>query len=95
MAFRDLPMSSDLLTFPTRAQIQDYLISYARTFDLYRHIKLRTAVRRLYHSSNGKRRWTVEYASTEGGVEKMEVDFVSCANGHYADGWIPPTPGLG
>jgi cation diffusion facilitator CzcD-associated flavoprotein CzcO len=98
MAFRSLPMPLSLPLFPTRAQIQAYLVSYATTFDLYPYIRFRTTVRRLYQpidsSAAGGRRWMIEYAGTDGKLEEMGVDYVCCANGHYADGWIPAVPGL-
>lgn len=94
MAFRSLPMPSTFATFPTRAEIQSYLVSYAKTFDLYPYIKLQTTVRRLYRPSTGGRRWTIEYAGKDGQGHEVGLDFVCCANGHYADGWIPQVPGL-
>lgn len=94
MAFRSLPMPESLPIFPTRAQIQEYLISYAKTFDLYPYIKFNTSVTRLrYSPPDSARRWSIEYKGDEG-CNVIQVDCVCCANGHYADGWIPPTPGL-
>lgn len=93
MAFRSLATSSSLPTFPTRAQIQDYLITYAKTFDLYPHIQFQTTVQRLYRPSDQEAGWVIEYADKTG-QGSIEVDYVCCANGHYADGWIPQTPGL-
>lgn len=113
MAFRDLPMPSGLPTFPSRAQTQAYLETYARTFDLHRHIRFNTTMRRLYRKSipsssasasssssssphrlpSNTRRWIVEYSGPDG-ADQDEFDFVCCANGHYADGWIPEIPGL-
>lgn len=95
MAFRALPMDSSLPTFPTRAQIQTYLERYAQTFDLYPHIKFNTTVRRLHQSpEKAGRRWIIEYVNRQGEEGVTEVDYVCCANGHYADGWIPVVPGL-
>jgi cation diffusion facilitator CzcD-associated flavoprotein CzcO len=94
MAFRSLPMLDSLPIFPTRAQIQEYLILYAKTFDLYPYIKFNTSVRRLSYSKPVEaRRWSIEYVGEEG-CSEIQVDYVCCSNGHYEDGWIPSTPGL-
>lgn len=124
--------------FPPRAEVQDYLEAYARTYDLYRHIRFRTKVLRVYLSEGVSghakgRRWTVVSRTmdpsdrsqevngisvangarengNDGGLKENgidgsdargdkvgvveEFDYICCANGHYADTWIPEIPGL-
>lgn len=82
------------------ATVLSYLQSYATHFDLHQYIRFNTKVERLYHtpssSSKPPRRWTIGYGPfREGGSEGLETfDYVTVANGHYSDSWIPPIPGL-
>ena len=104
MSFRDFPFPDEgplyphyrgcLPTLPRSslivpASVLTYLQSYARAFDLERHIRFNTPVRRLYLSPDYERRWTIE--SRRG---KETYDFVTVANGHYSDVWVPEIAGL-
>lgn len=91
----ELPFSmacSDRFT----GMVQRYLEDYATHFDLRRHIRFHTRVKRLYQLDPGASAgyWMIESAGP-GGERREEVfDSVCVANGHYSDGWIPDVPGL-
>ena len=53
-AFSDLPYAPELDLHPAAEQIHDYLLRYAATFDLHRHLRLATPVRNLEAG------WTVD-----------------------------------
>lgn len=91
MAYRDLTFPSDTNPIPTAAQIGGYLREYATTFDLRSHIRFQTRCTRLQYGTS--RRWRVDADGPDGHVSE-EYDFVSVANGHYADPWIPEMPNI-
>ncbi|WVR04176.1 hypothetical protein IAU60_001176 [Kwoniella sp. DSM 27419] len=100
MSYRGHPFPEGTALFPDRAVIQKYLESFADSYDLRQDVRFGTRVERVYLTPSGSggkspRRWTIESASVSGGDRRVdEYDFVSVANGHYSDGWIPSIPGL-
>ncbi|TDL22864.1 FAD/NAD(P)-binding domain-containing protein [Rickenella mellea] len=87
MAFpgHSFPPSTPL--FPVAAVVEEYLRSYARTFDLLRHITLKTTVTSA--AWNGAS-WTVE--TSDGAVNNF--DRLIIANGHYRVPAYPDAQGL-
>ncbi|KAK4689203.1 hypothetical protein P7C73_g898, partial [Tremellales sp. Uapishka_1] len=75
-----------------------YLQEYARDNNLLSYIQFSTCVTRLYHTparASPSRKWTIESENTQTSQkESQEFDYVSVANGHYSDSWIPEIPGL-
>jgi cation diffusion facilitator CzcD-associated flavoprotein CzcO len=95
MSFRDhlFPHSTPL--FPTAAQVQDYLVSYAKKFSLRPYIRFETTVERLYRDGE---EWVIE-SSARTGLERKEgrvdrFDKVVVANGHYEEVHVPVIPGI-
>ncbi|KZS96325.1 FAD/NAD(P)-binding domain-containing protein [Sistotremastrum niveocremeum HHB9708] len=89
MAFQSHHFPPETPLFPRASVVLEYLKSYASTFDLYPHIRLKTAVRNV--------RWVKETSKFE--VELSDgltrsFDKVIVANGHYSLPYFPPTPGL-
>ena len=88
MSFRDHTFKEGSPLFPDRAQVQEYLESYADKFNLRPHIRFSTPVLRLYKDEDTCQ-WIIETKDGESRWDRVVV-----ANGHYEDTWIPPIPGL-
>lgn len=76
--FTDFPMPSHLPAYPDHRQCLDYLRSYARHFDLDRHIRLHSEVERIVPVGGPGDGWIVHVA----GSEPRRYDGVVIANGH-------------
>lgn len=99
----DLPMPESYPEWPSGAQVQAYLESYATLFDLRPHLRLSTevvAVEQLHDQQQAPAaaadgpvmRWRV--TSRHEGVEDSEdFDFVVVANGIFSTPAIPEWPG--
>jgi len=83
MQFRDFPMPLDYPDYPRHDLIARYFESYARTFDLHRHIRFETRVVNAAPRTQGGFRLTL------GGGETAEFDALVVANGHH---WDPAWP---
>ncbi|KAK8861227.1 hypothetical protein IAR55_002046 [Kwoniella newhampshirensis] len=98
MSYRGYTFPEGTPTFPDRAMVEQYLQSFAAHYNLLPYIRFNTRVQRLYltpNQSSKSRRWTVEsVSSVDNELKSDEFDFVSVANGHYTDGWIPDIEGL-
>ena len=85
--YRDFPMPDHYPLFPSRAQVERYLASFADAFDLRRHIRFTTAVESIEPEGvDGIGGWTV--ATSDG--ESEHFDAVIVANGHLWDPAAPP-----
>ncbi|KAL7419479.1 monooxygenase [Cryptotrichosporon argae] len=93
MSLRGFPFADDVPLFAKSDHIHSYLRDYAAAHDLLRHIRFETRVERLHRAPGSARRWTIE-SSGPAGRRIDEFDFVSVANGHYSDAWIPAWPGF-
>ncbi|ORY27654.1 hypothetical protein BCR39DRAFT_537734 [Naematelia encephala] len=92
MSFRDFSFPEGTTLFPDQPTVLAYLQVYARHFNLLPHIRFNTRVDRLYRADD---RWSIEStSSSRSGSELEHFDFVSIANGHYSDVWVPPVPDL-
>ena len=79
----------DLTIFPSRQDIEEYLISYA---DKFRHlIKFSTQVKGIrLRRAGGKDQWDVETSSTVTGESTTKTfDAVVVASGHFSTPYIP------
>ena len=85
--YTDFPMPRDFPPYPSHRQALRYLRSYARHFDLYRHIKLQTSVERVERNGDG---WDVFLS---GEAEPKKYRGVVIANGHHWDPQQPEYPG--
>ncbi|KAL7419903.1 monooxygenase [Cryptotrichosporon argae] len=96
MAFRNFPFPNGTSLFPDSQTVLSYLESYATSLGLTQHIRFNTRVERVARTPGASgRRWTVESVDAAGARETETFDYVSVANGHYSDSWIPPIEGLG
>ncbi|APA13535.1 hypothetical protein SS1G_07828 [Sclerotinia sclerotiorum 1980 UF-70] len=94
MCFSDRPFRSDSLLFPTREDVQEYLIHYSGEV---RHlIRFSEQVQNIrLEPENGQDRWEITSKSTITNNEIKETyDAVVIANGHYSVPFIPDVPGI-
>ena len=96
MSYRTEPFPEDIPVFPHASEVCTYLQTCAEKWDIQKHIRFNTAVRRVRKSAfgNGKA-WSVDVENLQDGtMESKEYDFVSVANGHYEKANLPEIPGL-
>ena len=84
--YTDYPMPAEYPDYPSHEQVWEYLRSYARRFDLYKHIEFGTAVERI-EPADGL--WQV----TLTGGQRRTYRGVVIANGHNWDPQRPQYPG--
>lgn len=91
-AYFDYPMPDDYPDYPDNRQVLAYHRSFARAYDLYRHIQFNTPVRSVeklaQHKASGER-WLVTLAN--GG--QLQYGSVVCASGITWDPVMPDLPG--
>ncbi|KAI9047313.1 hypothetical protein LZ554_008760 [Drepanopeziza brunnea f. sp. 'monogermtubi'] len=94
MQFSDQDFPEDSLLFPSRQDVQAYLVKYSQ--DIRHLISLSTQVENVMLSQeNGQDLWTLVAKSTITGERTTkEYDAVCVANGHYSVPWIPDVPGI-
>lgn len=94
MRFTDLSFPPECLLFPTRQDVQEYLIQYSQGIrDLISFSSQVVDVRLL--GGNGKDRWGVTVKSTiTGESTQNEYDAVLVSCGHYSVPFIPSVPGI-
>jgi cation diffusion facilitator CzcD-associated flavoprotein CzcO len=94
MQYSDQDFLPESLLFPTREDVQDYLIRYSQ--DLRHLIKFTTQIEDLSLSrGNDEDIWSLTVRSTIGGKPtKNEYDAIVVANGHYSVPFIPWVPGI-
>ena len=83
MEYQDHPMRKNIPAYPSHAEIHRYFDDYAKHFELYRHIRLRTRVERAHRREDGA--WEI---TTDSGATS-EFDVLVVANGHH---WDPRWP---
>ncbi|KAK4680220.1 monooxygenase [Podospora pseudoanserina] len=95
MPFTDFPFSDDLLIFPSRDDVQDYLVQYSQ--DIRHLISFSTEVKdvRLRTDAKGKDQWDVDVLSLRTGeLTTATYDAVVVASGHYSIIYIPDMKGI-
>jgi cation diffusion facilitator CzcD-associated flavoprotein CzcO len=94
MQYSDQEFLSTSLLFPSREDVQDYLIKYAQ--DVRHLVRFSTQVEDVGLSrEDGNDRWDLTARSTiTGRVTKNEYDALVVANGHYSVPFIPSVPGI-
>jgi dimethylaniline monooxygenase (N-oxide forming) len=91
--FPDWPMPASYPDMPSGAQIQQYLESYARHFDLTSRIQLRCKVNELVPGAEGKG-WVVHYTDeSRGAREERAFDYLVIATGLYSNPNMPALEG--
>ncbi|OKL59424.1 hypothetical protein UA08_05064 [Talaromyces atroroseus] len=83
-AFSDFPFNEDADTFPTAAQILQYLEDYASNFGLQEYYNLSTKVLRMQYSENNQKPWTVTVQDLKSGkVRTQHFDKICIATGAF------------
>jgi cation diffusion facilitator CzcD-associated flavoprotein CzcO len=94
MSFSDLEFSSESLLFPTRQDVQSYLIQYSQHV---RHlIKFSTQVEDIRQALwTDRLQWKLTSKSTiTNEQEQAYYDAIVVSNGHYSVPFIPAVPGI-
>ncbi|KAK2593016.1 monooxygenase [Conoideocrella luteorostrata] len=88
MKFSDLDFPPDSWIFPSRHDIQDYIIEYSQ--DVRDLIKFRCRVKNVHlRTEGGNDRWQLKAQSDIEGVVDETFDAVVVANGHYSTPFVP------
>ncbi|KAJ8104402.1 flavin monooxygenase-like protein [Lipomyces tetrasporus] len=90
--FTDFPVPDDMPVFLSASQVSDYLKSYAQNFDLYRHIRFNTEVRKVERDADNTK-WQL-YLSGEKGEEVIDYDKVVFCSGLTALSRVPNIEGI-
>lgn len=94
-AFSDFPMPAHYPEFPTGQQIYDYLVAYARHFEIYDRIRPKCRVIGIGARDDGKPGWRVRVGRREAGEDTADdFDFVVICNGVFSLANTPEFPGL-
>lgn len=86
-ALPDLPMPKHFPEWPSGAQVQQYLETYARSFGLLDRTRLSTEVVSAELDEGGPR-WTLRTRGP-GGDREETADFLVVANGIFSDPFVP------
>ncbi|XP_069693152.1 uncharacterized protein [Periplaneta americana] len=92
MPFPDFPFHDTETSFVHHTDVLKYLKEYAKHYDLYKNIRLRTIVKKVSPTStqNGKTTWSVVVEDVEGKEEEhLQFDAIMVCNGHYSVPYIP------
>lgn len=100
MMFPDFPFDPQLNSFLPHQEVQRYLETYCRSYDIRPHIRFNTAVEKVkpvvVATEEEEERTTWEVTSSDlSGRQKTETfDSVFVCSGHYSDPHIPHIPGI-
>lgn len=94
MQFSDFPFPDQLPSFMDHWAVQRYLVDYAETHHLIRHVRFGTRVQAVEPlSTDVWSRYRVTFATAlNGGPHSLEFDAVCVCNGHYTTPQIPAEP---
>jgi cation diffusion facilitator CzcD-associated flavoprotein CzcO len=94
MPFSDLAFPDDTLIFPSREDVQEYLVRYSR--DVRHLIQFSTQVKDVrLRQVEGKDQWDVDVVRLRTGeISTATYDAVVVASGHYAVTYIPDVKGI-
>ena len=84
--YEDYPFRPEVSDYPSHEELRNYFQSYAKYFNLYRHIQFNTLVKSCVRLDNGH--WEVTTIKDENEHVEIFTDLVVC-NGHH---WEPKYP---
>ncbi|MCE0764596.1 NAD(P)/FAD-dependent oxidoreductase [Pseudonocardia kujensis] len=90
-SFSDYPMPKSYPEWPTGAQVQEYLASYAAAFGVDRVLRLETTVDAVVPDGPG---WSVTSSRAGAGSVTESYDRVIVANGVFCEPAVPQYPGV-
>lgn len=92
-ALSDFPYPKGTPEWPSGEQVQHYLASYAKQFDLDPLIELNTEVRQASPTGNGQH-WTLTVYNRHTGQERQQLfDYVVVCNGIFSEPMVPDYEG--
>lgn len=95
MAFRDTPFPPGTPLFPQRAQVLDYLETFARDAGILQYVRLHTEVERVAREAKNPSRWRVSSKSLATGARSdEEFDYVVAASGRCSTPNVPNVVGV-
>lgn len=86
--YTDFPYPEDTVPFPEASKVQEYLESYAKHFDLVKHIRLSTKVTKVVRNASDTK-WTVHSTRNDGTETQIDFDKVAVCWGEWG---IPKMP---
>ncbi|TDH28592.1 K+ transport protein [Segetibacter sp. 3557_3] len=90
-AYSDFPMPAHYPLWPSGAQVQAYLESYAAAFDISRHIRFNTQVTDLRYEHG---RWLMRINNVDNtNAGTLTFDFVAICTGTFHKPYVPEYPG--
>src|SRR6186713_869892 len=92
-AFSDLDYPAGTSVYPTNQDVRAYLQRYVETFDLGRHLHVRSCVEHLAAAPDGQG-WQLTLSADGRAPETVVYPKVVIANGRYHKPQIPAVPGL-
>lgn len=94
MRYTDLPIREDTLIFPSREDVQEYVVTYAK--DIRHLIRFSTQVKDIrLRAVNGRDQWDVDTVCLlTGKATSATYDAVVVASGHYTAVYIPNMTGI-
>ena len=84
--YEDYPFKPEVSDYPSHEELRNYFQSYAKYFNLYRHIQFNTLVKSCVRLDNGH--WEVTTIKDDNEYVEIFTDLVVC-NGHH---WEPKYP---
>lgn len=90
--YSDYPWPKDVSIYPSAMQVQEYLVGYAKRFDLEKHVKLNCPVDSVCWQSETCK-WEVTYTDLLSNEENFEIfDFLMIATGQHSVPRMPKIP---
>ena len=84
--YEDFPYGPEISDYPSHEELRNYFQSYAKYFNLYRHIQFNTLVKSCVRLDNGH--WEVTTIKDKNEHVQIFTDLIVC-NGHH---WEPKYP---
>lgn len=95
MGFHDFPIPSRGRSYVPSDEVLEYLVSYAKHFNVIKHTKFEHHVIRVAPTNLNKRKWEVIVRDLRNDVYITEYfDYAMVCNGHYNAINMPDIPGI-
>ncbi|KAG6969313.1 hypothetical protein JG687_00003289 [Phytophthora cactorum] len=91
MQLRDFPFQAGLPSYPSHADVLEYLQNYAKHFGVDEFVRTGTKVTEVSKVGD---QWKISVQSKGKGVYDEEFDRLVVANGHFNKAWLAPIKGI-
>lgn len=92
-SYTDFPFGDDVPTYPSAAQVAQYIDDYAEHFGVTKHCRFEVKVTRLDRSEDGTQ-WELRCTDRNGKATVERFDRVIVATGAFSSPLMPKVPGL-